>query len=78
MARKSDENYHENEAPILVSRRKYILEDSSVVVDEILEDPSVVVDEILEDPSVVVEDSPLLHLALIDVSSVCLWRMLGP
>ena len=44
----------------------------------ILEDSSVVVDEIFEDPSVVVEDSPLLHLALIDVSSICLCRMLGP
>ena len=36
--------------------------------------------DILEDPSqsVVVEDIPLLHLVLIDVSSVCLCRMLGP
>ena len=40
-------------------------------------DSSVVVDEVFEDPSVVVEDIPLLHLVLIDVSSVCLCRMLG-
>ena len=33
---------------------------------------SVVFDEIFEDPSIVVEDIPLLHLVLIDVSSVCL------
>ena len=45
---------------------------------DIFEDSSVVVDEIFEDPSVVVEDIPLLHLVLIDVSSVCLCRMLGP
>ena len=57
-------------------------EDGSPVVaehyDSTLEDSSVVVDEIFEDPSVVIEDIPLLHLVLIDVSSVCLCRMLGP
>ena len=44
----------------------------------IVEGSSGVGDEIFEYPSVVIEDIPLLHLVLIDVSSVCLCRMLGP
>ena len=48
------------------------------VYDYILDDSSVVVDEIFEDPSIIVEDIPLLHLVLIDISSLCLCRMLGP
>ena len=53
--------------------------DETPVVDEhvILEDSSVVGDDIFEDRSAVVEDSPLPHLVLIDVSSVCLCTMLG-
>ena len=48
------------------------------ICEYIFEDSSVVVDEIFEDPSVVFEDIPLLHLVLIDASSVCLCRILGP
>ena len=48
------------------------------IYEYIFQESSVVVTEIFEDPSVVVEDILLLHLVLIDVTSVCLCRMLGP
>ena len=66
-SQQSDNAAREDGSPVVAEHYDYIFEDSSVVVDEIF-----------EDPSVVIEDIPLLHLVLIDVSSVCLCRMLGP